>query len=267
MHLEAITPLVITFNEEDNIRRNLSSLRWARRVIILDSGSTDATVKIASEFENVDLIHRQFISFADQCNYGLGLVKTEWALSLDADYVLDEGFAEEIERGVDDQGKAGFRASFIYCVNGRALRGTLYPPRAVLYRTSGATYVQHGHGHKVQIDGVVGDLKSKIYHDDRKPLWRWFASQQNYAAAEAEYLLTARSDDLRRVDRVRRMGWPAPLLVFLYTLIVKRCFLDGFPGWLYVMQRTCAEIMIALEVIDRSMKKNAAKPLRSDQRE
>ena len=50
------------------------------------------------------------------------------------------------------------------------------------------------------------------------------------------------------------MGWPAPILVFLYTLVWKRCILDGWAGWLYVLQRTLAEVMLALEIVDRRLR-------------
>ena len=52
------------------------------------------------------------------------------------------------------------------------------------------------------------------------------------------------------------MAWPAPILVFLYTLITKRCVLDGWAGWLYVLQRTLAETMIALEIVDRRLRRS-----------
>jgi hypothetical protein len=92
------------------------------------------------------------------------------------------------------------------------------------------------------------DLRAPIYHDDRKPMQRWIASQQKYAAEEARHLLLTPISQLSRSDRLRRMAWPMPGLVFLYTLLAKRCLLDGWPGWVYVLERTIAESMIALEI-------------------
>jgi hypothetical protein len=66
-----------------------------------------------------------------------------------------------------------------------------------------------------------------------------------------------RPSTLRRSDRIRRAGWPAPILVFFYTLIWKGCILDGWPGWLYVLQPVFAESMIAIEIIDRRVQERA----------
>ena len=54
-------------------------------------------------------------------------------------------------------------------------------------------------------------------------------------------------------DRLRRMAWPAPIVVFFYVLVIKGCLLDGWPGWFYALQRGVAECMIALELIDRRL--------------
>jgi hypothetical protein len=103
-------------------------------------------------------------------------------------------------------------------------------------------------------------LAGVIYHDDRKPLTRWLASQQNYAAVEARYLAEAPIRTLKRSDRIRRMGWPAPLGVLFYTLFVKGCILDGWPGWYYALQRLVAETMIALEIFDRRLRSIRSPP-------
>jgi hypothetical protein len=113
--------------------------------------------------------------------------------------------------------------------------------------------VNEGHGHKVIISGNVRSLSSVIYHDDRKPLSRWFASQQSYARLEADFLLKADKDTMSASDRLRRRAWPAPIVIFFYVLVIKGCLLDGWPGWFYALQRGVVECMIALEVIDRRL--------------
>jgi hypothetical protein len=126
----------------------------------------------------------------------------------------------------------------------------------VLYRKDKARYRNEGHGHRVAIDGEVLPLAGVIYHDDRKPLARWFDSQQRYAQVEARYLIATPTVQLTRNDRIRRLGWAAPIGILFYTLFIKGCILDGWPGWYYALQRLCAETLIALEIADRRLRRS-----------
>jgi glycosyltransferase involved in cell wall biosynthesis len=252
--LHAVTPMVLTFDEVANIRRTIEKLRWATRILIVDSGSTDGTLELLAAYPQVEVVHRPFDNFADQCNFGLTQLRTDWALSLDADYELSDGLVQELRELQDTERVAAYRVSFVYRIYGRPLRGSLYPPRTVLYRVRGARYVNEGHGHRVQVAGEIRQLRGVVYHDDRKPLSRWLAAQQRYAQLEVDHLLNSRSENLSSTDRLRRMGWPAPILVFFYVLFVKGCILDGWAGWLYALQRVLAESMIALELIDRRLR-------------
>jgi len=249
-----VTPMVITFNEAPNIARCLDRLTWAERILVIDSGSTDGTLDIVARYPQAEVVHRAFDDFAGQCNFGLAQISSPWVLSLDADYQLSPELVAEITALEAPTDLVAYEAAFVYCIYGRGLRGTLYPPRRVLYRRDAGVYRNEGHGHRLSIEGAVGKLGAKIRHDDRKSLSRWLASQQGYARREADFLLSADKGALRRTDRVRLMGWPAPILVFAYTLFLKGCLLDGWPGWLYVLQRTLAEIMIALEIVDRRLR-------------
>jgi glycosyltransferase involved in cell wall biosynthesis len=246
-----ITPLVITFNEIENIGRTLNRLTWAKRIVVIDSGSTDGTLELARRHPQVEVVHRAFDSFAEQCNFGLAQIASEWVLSLDADYELSEALAAEIQALTPAPETQGYRARFVYRIWGKPLRGTLYPPRVVLYRKTAGRYVNEGHGHRLAIEGRVDPLRGVIFHDDRKPLSRWLDSQRRYAAREAEHLLSSPPEALGTNDRVRLSGWLAPLLVLPYVLFAKGCLFDGAPGWFYALQRLLAEVVIALELLDR----------------
>lgn len=250
--LDQITPLIITYNEACNIARTVAALDWARRIVVVDSGSTDGTLDTLARFTQVEVMHRPFDNFASQCNFGLTLIGTPWVLSLDADYLPTPELIAELARLDPDANTIGYRANFIYCIHGHALRGSLYPPRVVLFRVGTATYGQTGHAHRLEISGLVTEVRGRIRHDDRKPVSRWLASQRTYAAQEAEHLLAG--VPLSRIDRLRRMAWPAPLLVLLYVLIMKRCVFDGWPGWYYALQRLIAEALLAVEIIDRRLR-------------
>ncbi len=249
--LADITVMVLTFNEEPNIGRCLERLRWASRVLVVDSFSTDRTLEIVRGYPNTTIIQRAFDTFAGQCNFGLGQIETPWVLSLDCDYILGTEFENEDAEQITDSEHAVWKSAFRYCIYGKPLSSTLYPARCVLYRKAAARYEDEGHGHRVRIDGEVGDLRSRIDHDDRKPLGRWFASQMKYAEREAEHLLTAPAHELSRIDRLRARGWLMPFLAPVYCLVVKGLWRDGLAGWHYTLQRWLAECVIALAVIDR----------------
>jgi glycosyltransferase involved in cell wall biosynthesis len=219
-----ITVLLLTYNEAPNLRRTLARLSWASDVLIVDSFSSDATLEIARSFPNVRVVQRAFDTFAGQCNFGLARITSEWVLSLDADYVLSYDLIGELHR---------------------PLRDALYPPRTVLYRRRKACYRDEGHAHRVQIDGRVGRLNGVIFHDDRKPFTRWLSEQRKYMVREASHLRHARARDLKLQDRVRRWVVVAPPLVFAHTLLVKGLIFDGWRGWVYVGQRTLAELLLA----------------------
>ena len=152
---DQITALVLTYNEADNIGRTLAALVWVPRILVIDSGSSDETLAIIARFPQAEVVTRAFDSFAAQCNFGLSQVASPWVLSLDADYVVSEALAREIETLTPPEEVSGFRASFIYRVYGRELRSSLYPPRTVLYRKDRARYRDVGHGHRVEIAGPV----------------------------------------------------------------------------------------------------------------
>jgi hypothetical protein len=210
--------------------------------------STDGTRQILEGDPRVSIVTREFVSFADQCNVGLEQIDTEWVLSLDADYICTSELVAEIAALPPSPAQNGFRAAFKYCINGTPLRGSLYPPRTVLYRRDRAHYVSDGHAHRVVVGGETGSLASVILHDDRKPLDSWLRAQQRYAAKEAEKLLSTPPAELGVNDRIRRHGWIAPLAMPLYCLLWKRLILDGRPGFEYTFQRTYAEMLLSLHL-------------------
>jgi glycosyltransferase involved in cell wall biosynthesis len=252
--LREITPMILTLNEEANIGRTLAQLTWARRILVIDSGSTDRTLEIVHQYPQAVVIHRDFDRVGAQCNFGLIHVDSEWVLSLDADYELSDELVSEIGSLRPADNIAGYWASFVYRIFGQALRASLYPPRAVLYRRSAAAYVDEGHAHRVCIDGELLHLNHPIYHDDRKPVVRWFGSQIRYASLEASYLLTTDAAKLSVADRLRLLILPAPVLMLFYVLFIKRCLLDGWCGWYYAIQRVCAETMLSIELLDRRLR-------------
>ena len=247
-----ITPIVLTYNEAPNIARCLERLQGFDQVMIVDSGSTDETIAIVAGFSNTRVVSRPFDSFAGQWNFAIreGGLKTKWVLAMDADYILTDAFLEELAQLDPSSETMAYRIAFEYCVFGKTLSGTLYPPIIALYRYRDTHYVQDGHCMRAQVSGAVRDLKCRVLHDDRKPLSRWLASQAKYAEQESELLLGKEANELRIQDRLRRMIVITPWLVPLYCLTVGRGALDGWAGIYYALQRGVAEALLALKLIE-----------------
>jgi glycosyltransferase involved in cell wall biosynthesis len=252
--LDDITPMILTLNEAPNIGRTLERLRWAREILVVDSYSTDETLEIVRRHPQARIVQRPFDTFARQCNFGLDQVRTSWVLSLDADYVLSDELVAELGGLQPAPDAAGFRAAFRYCVFGRPLRASLYPPRTVLYRVARGRYREDGHAHRVQVEGQVVPLRGRIDHDDRKPFDRWLHEQRRYMDQEAQAILAASPGELGWADRLRRSMTVAPLAVLLYTLIGRGLILDGWPGVYYAAQRTYTEWLLLLELLDRRLR-------------
>src|ERR1044072_5194753 len=173
--LELITPLILTYNEAPNIARVLNGLSWAKEIVVVDSFSGDETVKIATSFPNVRVVQRAFDNHRNQWDFGLKEtgISTPWVLALDADYVVTSELIAELKTLQPTTAIAGYRASFIYCINGKKLRSGIYPPVTVLYRREAARYVQDGHTQRVALDGAIEDLHESPVADAPKPLRRW----------------------------------------------------------------------------------------------
>ena len=246
----AVTPLVLTYNEQENISRTLAALTWAQEVVLVDSFSTDSTLEAARVVHpNVRVVQRKFDTHTNQWNFGLDQVRTTWVLSLDADYQVSPELRVEIERLQPDNEIAGYKARFQFHVFGHPLRASVYPPRTILFRRDRARYRADGHTQILEVDGPIRSLANVIYHDDRKPLTRWLQSQDRYMLIEAPHLLATPAFGLSRQDRLRRRAFLAPAAMFLYLMFGRGLVLDGWPGWYYVFQRTLAETLLALRII------------------
>ena len=253
--LSEITPVILTYNEAPNIERTLAKVTWARDIVMVDSGSTDETLAIANRYSSVQVVHREFDSFASQCNFGLTQVRTDWVLSLDADYVLTDELIAEIRALRPADSTSAYFVRFKYCVDGQQLRGAAYPPRRVLYRRNEANYENDGHAHHVRVTGETRQLSSFILHDDRKSFDHWLRSQKLYAKLETQKLRGTRWRELEWPDRIRKLRVVAPIAMPLYCLFVKGGILDGRAGLYYAYQRMLAELTLS-----RSLFENGRRP-------
>jgi len=141
----------------------------------VDSFSTDETLAIVKAAPQSRVVQRRFDSFAGQCNFGLQSVRTEWVLSLDADYVLSEQFNSEIAQLIPPGAWPAIAPdSFTAFMAGRCAPRCIRREPSFIARPARATRTRPRPSR--QIDGQIVPLTSAIFHDDRKPLERWFPS-------------------------------------------------------------------------------------------
>lgn len=260
-----ITPLILTYNEECNIDRTLRQLGWADEVLIVDSCSTDRTREIAAKYPRVRILQRKFDDHASQWNFGLEHVKTPWVLTMDADYVLSDALINELQGKLPTLDKAGYYIKFRYCVAGKPLPGSIYPPRLALFQTKRGHFILDGHTQKVVVEGDLGFLDRIIYHDDRKPLSAFLRNQDRYETLEVEKLTKAKSSQLTILDRARRTRWLAPVLVAVYCLFWKRLIFEGRRGLFYTLQRVYTELLLSIKLLDRELQQEMSEPASAEQ--
>lgn len=253
--LDQVTPLILTFNEAPNIGRTLDRLAWARDVVVVDSYSNDDTLAIVSRYPNARVFQRKFDDHARQWNFGLTetAIASDWVLALDADYIVTENFLGEVRALVPEDDVAGYRVKFKYCIDGKPLRAAVYPPVAVLYRRKFAEYLRDGHTQRIRLNGRVVDLKNSIHHDDRKALQHWLHAQSRYMQLEADKLRGLRFYELAVQDKVRKLIFIAPVAMFFYCMIMKGNILDGRAGLFYALQRTVAESILSLYLLQAAL--------------
>lgn len=252
--LKKVTPIILTYNEDPNINRTLAELTWARKILVIDSYSTDNTLDMVKKYPQVEIKQRKFDNYADQWNYALEQVSTEWVLSLDADYILSEELISEISNLPEDTFIDGYFIPFKYCVFGKPLRGTLLPSRQALFKRSKAIYQNDGHRQLLKLEGKSDYLSSYIWHDDRKSLSRWLWAQERYMIIEAKKLTETPFQELSLSDKIRKQKILAPFIIFFYCLILKGTFFDGWAGLYYAFQRMLAEILLSIHLIEVEQK-------------
>ena len=248
--LERITPLILTYNESPNIDRTLGHLVWAKTIVVVDSFSTDKTLEILHSYPQAHIFQREFDTHTNQWNYGLEQVKSQWVLSLDADYTITDELIAEIKELRENTEIDGYFAKFKYCVFGKPLRGTILPPRQVLFRKNKSIYIDDGHTQLLEVKGKSATLSGYIHHDDRKALSRWLWAQDRYMIIEAKKLLETPQSELSLGDRIRKQKILAPFVILFYCLILKGGILDGWHGWYYAFQRMLAEILLAIRIME-----------------
>jgi glycosyltransferase involved in cell wall biosynthesis len=258
-----VSVLILTLNEEANIRACMESLSWSDDVVVLDSQSQDQTAAIATSL-GARVIQRLFDNWASHQNWALQQIKfrNPWVLCLDADERCTPALRDEVlRRAAVDSSESAFRIRRRDFFMGRWLRhAQLYPTWLVrLFRPECVRYERLVNP-VAHVDGSICNLDEHIIHYPfSHGVAHWIARHNNYSDLEAQELMKVRSraiaesggifdkDPNIRRRALKRLFYRLPgrpLLKFSYYLIWRRGFLDGRAGITYSTLQAIYEYFI-----------------------
>jgi glycosyltransferase involved in cell wall biosynthesis len=230
----AISVVLITHNEEENLPRTLASvLPLARHgggeIIVVDSGSTDRTVEIARRY-GARIFIEPWKGFADQKNSAMEKASMDWVLQLDADEVLEAELAEEILSTLaNSSAYAGFwipRKNFFL---GRWIKhGGFYPdPKLRLIRRGAGRFEEYGAHPTMRVAEPTGRFSHALLHHAYPTLREYIDHMNRYSSLGAQ-VAVARGHGRFSVSNIVFR----PLLTFLYNYVIRLGFMDGPEGLL-----------------------------------
>jgi glycosyltransferase involved in cell wall biosynthesis len=221
-----LTATVIALNEEANLDDALRSVAWADEVIVVDSGSTDATVAIARR-HGARVETRAWNGYSAQKNYAASLASHDWILSIDADERVPRELAAEIRTLIDaGPDRPGYRVPRVTWYLGRWIRGTDWYPdyQLRLYdRRAGEWNGRRVH-ESVALREAPGRLRHELQHYAYRDVSHHLATIDRYTTLAAEQWQA----EGRRVSLAGLLIHPAA--AFLRNYVLRRGFTQGAPG-------------------------------------
>lgn len=256
-----VSVVVLTFNEERNLRRCLESVRpFAADIFIVDSGSVDATVDIARQL-GATVVPHTFESHAQQWQWALGALpfKTDWVLALDADQSITPELQAAIERRLREWRMPGSPAGAYLnrrqVFRGRWIRHGGYYPKYLLklFRRSAVSIDEDDMvDHHFVVRGPTALLDGDMIEDNRNEatIATWIDKHNRYAvlqAAEEETRWHGGPETPRgrffgqpdeRIIWLKRVWNRFPLFLrpfayFFYRYVLRLGFLDGKEGFIF----------------------------------
>ena len=253
-------PKMLTKNEEKNIAECITSIQGvAKRIVVIDSYSTDETVAIAQRL-GAEVYQHEFENYAKQFQYGVDIadIKTKWTLRIDADERFTRESAKEIEHLCNENENtdvSGLVLRFTVTFMGRPLRhGGIYPFRKLLVFKTDKGYIEKRNmdEHIVLTEGRVLFTQNDCEHHDYKDLTYWINKHNSYSSREVMDYYQFREADasaelldakakLKRFIKFKiyyrlPMGMRAHLY-YLYRYYFKLGFLDGREGKIFAFMQ------------------------------
>jgi len=261
-----VSLIILTLNEEQDLPMCLNALKWCDDIHVLDSGSTDNTLKIAESY-GACVHHNDFKSFGQQRNHALDSIKTKynWVLFLDADEVVTSRFKDALHNTIVEASPeiAGYYCCWKMMLEGRWLKHCDNFPKWQfrLLRKGRARFTDFGHGQKEGVvDGKIEYIKEPYLHYSFSKGWaEWINRHNKYSTQEAIARLehrppfkdifsgnTSVRNPALKSWLIRLPGWP--LLRFVQAYIVNLGFLEGKQGLIYCVNMGFYEYMIKIKI-------------------
>ena len=230
--MTGISAFIVCKNEATSIERCLASLAWCDEIVVVDSGSTDATLEICAK-HNCRIAHREWTGYVEQKSHALSLCTQPWILNLDADEEVSPELRDEIQAILaSDAGgrvkEGGFELLRVVFYLGRWWRkGGWHPERRLrLARRERVTW--HGeepHEH-ARVQGAVGRMKGELRHYTYRDIADHVARLNAHSSAAARALH----------KKGRRAGladfFLKPKARFFKFYLLRRGYREGLPGLL-----------------------------------
>lgn len=251
-----VTVVILTKNEEVNLPDCLKSLEgFAKRALVVDSGSTDATLEIARNW-GADVLEHPFENYARQFNWALdnGNITTKWTFRLDADERLTPELCRELteltEVHANDDVNGITMEAWLYFMGKKIKHGCHNKRKLMLFKTGiGRIEDRKMDEHTVLSHGTSVYAKNRFIHYDFKNMTHWINKMNWYATREMQDYYEfiqgkdagfTESDAAISGTRKKKFGfyYKFPLfircwLLFIYYYIFRLGFLDGKEGFVY----------------------------------
>jgi glycosyltransferase involved in cell wall biosynthesis len=220
-----ISAVIITKNEELNIRECLASLTWVDEIVVVDSGSADRTVEICREFTDRVYIH-DWLGFGPQKNRALGYATGDWVFSIDADERVSPELRAEILAVSRSDGPGAYEIPRLSWYCGRFIHHSGWRPDQVLrlFRRGQGRFSEDLVHERVLVEGRVGRLRNDLIHYSFRDLEQVLNVVNRYSTLGAEQKFAAG----QRAGLAKSIFHG--LAEFFSTYLFKGGFLDGRQG-------------------------------------
>lgn len=223
--IENISVVVLAKNNQDTIKKTLESLQNFSDVVVYDNGSTDNTLKIVSQFSNVNLIQGEFKGFGWTKNHAVSFTKNEWVLIIDSDEVVDNELFEFLQTTKLDSNtvyKLNFKAFYKdiqvkYCGWNNQKIKRLYNKKTTSYNMNDV------HEDIVTKDLKIEELPGNVEHYSYHTISQFIIKADHYST------LFAKNNAGKKSSSPSKAFFNASYS-FIKTYIFKRGFLDGYIG-------------------------------------